>query len=67
MHEPPSVLTILSAKQGDPESIEALTNHYRPYIKWLACKGGRMDWDLYEQLMNKVVEVLFRFDTTRYL
>lgn len=55
---------IEQAVAGKPEALEAVTQHFYGYIKYLSHRDGRYNADIQERLEAKLIAAVltFRFD-----
>lgn len=56
--------TIVKAHEGDPEAVAAVLSHYAGYIRFCAKMDGRINTDMQEHIIGRLIESLlkFRFD-----
>ena len=56
--------TVVKACEGDPEAVAAVLSHYAGYIRFCAKMDGRINTDMQEHIIGRLIESLlkFRFD-----
>ena len=56
--------TIVKASEGDPEAVAAVLSQYAGYIRFCAKMDGRINTDMQEHIIGRLIVSLlkFRFD-----
>ena len=53
--------TILKAREGDPEAVNAVLLHYAGYIRYFSKMNGYYNSDMEDYIRTKLIESLFKF------
>ena len=57
--------TILKAREGDPEAVNAVLLHYAGYIRYFSKMNGYYNSDMEDYIRIKLIESLFKFRLDR--
>ena len=57
--------TILKAREGDPEAVNAVLLHYAGYIRYFSKMNGYYNSDMEDYIRTKLIESLFKFRLDR--
>ena len=57
--------TILKAREGDPEAVNAVLLHYAGYIRYFSNMNGYYNSDMEDYIRTKLIESLFKFRLDR--
>ena len=57
--------TILKAREGDPEAVNAVLLHYAGYIRYFSKMNGYYNSDIEDYIRTKLIENLFKFRLDR--
>ena len=57
--------TILKAREGDPEAVNAVLLHYAGYIRYFSKMNGYYNSDMEDYIKTKLIESLFKFRLDR--
>ena len=53
--------TILKAREGDPEAVNAVLRHYAGYIRYCSKVHGKVNAEVEEYVKQKLIAALFKF------
>ena len=53
--------TILKAREGDPEAVNAVLSHYAGYIRYCSKVHGQVNAEVEEYVKQKLIAALFKF------
>ena len=53
--------TILKAREGDPEAVNAVLLHYAGYIRYCSKVHGKVNTEVEEHIKQKLITALFKF------
>lgn len=53
--------TILKAREGDPEAVNAVLLHYAGYIRYCSKVHGKVSAEVEEHIKQKLIAALFKF------
>ena len=53
--------TILKAREGDPEAVNAVLLHYAGYIRYFSKVNGQVNAEVEEHIKQQLIAALFKF------
>ena len=53
--------SILKAREGDPEAVNAVLSHYAGYIRYFSKVHGQVNAEVEEYVKQKLIAALFKF------
>ncbi len=53
--------TILKAREGDPEAVNAVLLHYAGYIRYFSKVHGKVNAEVEEHIKQQLIAALFKF------
>ena len=53
--------TILKAREGDPEAVNAVLLHYAAYIRYFSTVNGQVNAEVEEYVKQQLIAALFKF------
>ena len=53
--------TIVKAREGDPDAVNTVLQHYAGYIRYLSKVNGRFNADVEDCVIQTLIDSLFKF------